>query len=237
MSRKKKIALIACASALAFILILFAVCAIYVSDFYEADDSATKDMSHVRYLDDGSIVVGEGPVGFIFYPGGKVESEAYIPLMLDIARAGVTCVIVDMPFKLAIFDTDKADEIREQLPYVQSWSIGGHSLGGSVASMHIEKSDFDYKALVLLGSYSTSDLTSESIEVISIYGSEDEVLNLKKYEKCVANLPDDFTEIVIDGGSHAQFGAYGEQRGDGAPTISREEQISLTSSAILKTIK
>jgi hypothetical protein len=193
-------------------------------------------MTHVRYLDDGSIVVGEGPVGFIFYPGGKVESEAYIPLMLDIARAGVTCVIVDMPFKLAIFDTDKADEIREQLPYVQSWSIGGHSLGGSVASMHIEKSDFDYKALVLLGSYSTADLSDLDISVISIYGTEDKVMNREKYEKYRINLPSDFIDTEVFGFCHAYFGMYGEQKGDGVATVTNREQIAISANSIYEMI-
>ena len=60
MSKQKKIALIICASILGFLLILFVVCAIYVSDFYEADDSIIGDTSDIRYLDDGSIVIGEG---------------------------------------------------------------------------------------------------------------------------------------------------------------------------------
>ena len=237
MSKQKKTALIICASILGFLLILFVVCAIYVSDFYEADDSIIGDTSGIRYLDDGSIVIGEGELGFIFYPGGKVEAEAYVPLMREIAKEGVVCVIAKMPFKLAIFDINSADDIRAQFPTVKEWAIGGHSLGGSSASMHIEKSDFDYKALVLLGSYSTSDLTGEDIEVISIYGSEDKVLNSEKYEECVANLPESYLEVVIYGGTHAQFGAYGAQKGDGTPTISREEQISFASREILNVIK
>lgn len=47
-----------------------------------------------------------------------------------------------------------------------------------------------------------------------------------------ATLPDDTTEIVIDGGCHAQFGCYGAQDDDGTPTISAAGQISQTASAI-----
>jgi hypothetical protein len=38
--------------------------------------------------------------------------------------------------------------------------------------------------------------------------------------------------VIIDGGNHAQYGAYGPQAGDGAATISREEQQQQTTTAI-----
>ena len=86
--------------------------------------------------------------------------------------------------------------------------------------------------MVLLGSYSTADLADGSLEVLSVYGSEDRVMNREKYAEYLGNLPQDFTEIVIDGGCHAYFGMYGAQEGDGVPTISNEEQIALTVQAI-----
>ena len=36
-------------------------------------------------------------------------------------------------------------------------------------------------------------------------------------------LPTDAEMTVIDGASHASFGAYGRQPGDGTPTLSAEE--------------
>ena len=35
-----------------------------------------------------------------------------------------------------------------------------------------------------------------------------------------------------EGGNHAQFGYYGEQRGDGIATITHEQQLEATTSAI-----
>jgi len=69
---------------------------------------------------------------------------------------------------------------------------------------------------------------------LSIYGSEDGVMNHEKYEKNKKNLPGDFTEFVIDGGCHAGFGMYGTQEGDGTPTISGAEQIDTTAEVIEK---
>ena len=83
----------------------------------------------------------------------------------------------------------------------------------------------ELEGLILLAAYSTSDLSDSDMAVLSIYGTEDQVLNKKKYEKYFSNLPEDTTEYVIDGGNHANFGYYGDQKGDGTAEISREEQI------------
>ena len=73
----------------------------------------------------------------------------------------------------------------------------------------------------------------ENMRVLSVYGSNDNVLNIDKYTECVNNLPAGFTELVIDGGNHAGFGDYGRQKGDGNATISHEEQWNITVNAII----
>ncbi len=83
----------------------------------------------------------------------------------------------------------------------------------------------DYDEFILLAAYSTKDLTQTSLRVLSVYSSEDGVLNWDVYKKNWANLPADTTEFVLDGGCHAQFGSYVPQNGDGTSTISGEEQI------------
>ena len=62
------------------------------------------------------------------------------------------------------------------------------------------------------------------------------MLSLDKVVDGRALLPDDATELVIEGGNHAQFGNYGEQEGDSAATVSRQEQQEQTVSAILEMI-
>ena len=85
-----------------------------------------------------------------------------------------------------------------------------------------------YEGLILLGSYSTANLSETDLDVLSIYGSEDRVLNVKKYDKNKNNLPKDFTEVILEGGNHAQFGLYGKQSGDGEANISSKEQVQIT---------
>ena len=217
---------------------LFA-CGFYLSDYYLADMeaiSAFEVESPVsrQVLEDGTIVYAKegAAVGLIFYPGGKVEYTAYEPLMKACAARGMLCVLVEMPFNLAVFDVNAAEGVREMLPQVQEWYLGGHSLGGSMAAVYLEENVEDYEGLVLLGSYSTVDYSDTDLKVLSIYGSEDNVLNREKYEEYRANLPENFTEVVVEGGCHAYFGMYGAQEGDGIPVISPEEQISQTVDAI-----
>lgn len=153
------------------------------------------------------------------------------------AEQGILCVLVEMPFRLAVLDMNAADGIQEQYPEIEDWYIGGHSLGGSMAASYLADHAEEYKGLILLGSYSTVDLSKTDLDVLSIYGSEDKVLNREKYDANKSNLPDDFRERVIDGGCHAYFGMYGAQDGDGTPTISNEEQITLTADVILEGIQ
>ena len=213
--------------------------AIYVNDYYHADDAAIETFAEADSLDmfldeeDNIIYEPEGATtGFIFYPGGKVEHTAYIPLAQRLAKEGIVCIIAKMPCNLAVLDMDAADKIMDQFGYIENWYIGGHSLGGSMAASYAAEHADEFEGLILLGSYSTTDLTSTDLDVLSIYGSEDQVLDREKYNENKVNVPEDFVEIVIDGGCHAYFGAYGPQEGDGDPGITNEEQISIAVDSI-----
>ena len=232
--RKLWIALIATGLVL---VVLFGACAIYLGDYYHADMAAVEAFApnvSMQTGETGNIVFApeNAEAGFIFYPGGKVEHTAYVPLMKALAEKGILCVLVEMPFRLAVFDSSAADGIREQYPQIEKWYIGGHSLGGAMAASYVADHTDAFAGQVLLGAYSTADLTQSGLTVLSVYGSEDRVMNREKYAAGKSNLPADFTELVIDGGCHAGFGMYGPQDGDGTPTISNTEQIHITAAAI-----
>ena len=228
----------------AAVLILVLACAAYLGDYYRADTEgiasfvAGSDVS-ASQDENGNLLFEpeEATAGFIFYPGGKVEHTAYIPLMDRLASEGVLCVLVKMPFNLAVLDVDAAAGIPEQHPEIEDWYIGGHSLGGSMAASYLSEAAEEFDGLILLGSYSTADLSEAGLSVLSVYGSEDLVMNREKYDQTKENLPEDFTELLLDGGCHAYFGMYGAQEGDGTPTISNEEQILSTADAILELIR
>ena len=212
----------------------------YISDYYHAESTAFSavetPVAGITVLKESDRIVFAPQTydtGLIFYPGGKVEFSSYAPMMEKLAQEGILCVIVHMPGNLAVLDVNAADRILKQFPSISKWYIGGHSLGGAMASAYASAHSEDLEGLVLLGAYSTKDLRGTGLKVLSVYGSEDGVLNRRKYEESRTNLPENTIELVIDGGCHAFFGNYGSQNGDGIPTISREEQQSITVNAIL----
>lgn len=224
-----------------FVLVVSIITAftIYVNDYYHADLDAITTFSSSsditkEVLDDNKIVYSttNATTGLIFYPGGKVEALSYEPLMKALASKGILCVLIEMPFNLAVFNINAADRIQEKYPDIDSWYIGGHSLGGAMASSYISNNKDKFAGLILLGAYSTSDISNTSLKVISIYGSNDNILNKNKYEENKKNLPTDFIEIIIEGGCHSYFGMYGKQSGDGIATLSNEEQINKTTEII-----
>lgn len=226
------------------LITLISATAIYLGDIRRADTEAiyqynteytanieTKELSSnmTAYVPEGEI-----KAGLVFYPGGKVEYNSYEPLLKTCAKEGIVCIVVKMPQNLAIFGINKALDAIEFFPNVENWYIGGHSLGGNVASICAAGHRGVFKGVVLLGAYSLNDITDH--KVLSIYGSEDGVLSQKRYGKNKDNLPSNFTEYVIDGGNHAYFGMYGKQNKDGEATITNAEQIQITASKIVEFI-
>lgn len=217
---------------------------LYAGDYYHADETVAATIQQAELsrdnismeMTDGMVIFRpkEIKAGFVFYPGGKVEYTAYIPLVYQLAQHGVACIITEMPLNLAVMDMDAADKAYERIANVDRWYIGGHSLGGSMAASYLENAENDFDGLILLASYSTADLSAKDINVLSVYGTEDGVLNMEKYTEYFTNLPVDTTELVIEGGNHAQFGCYGNQEGDGQALTAAEQQRNITVDAILE---
>lgn len=177
----------------------------------------------------------ETKIGFVFYPGAQVESDAYAPLLRSLAEEGITCVSLKMPVNFALLGINGAGEAMKAVPEVETWYVGGHSLGGVSAAYYLNDHKDEICGAVFLASYSTKSLTDK--RVLSVYGSLDGVLVEKQYEGSMKNFPADFTEVIIEGGNHALFGDYGFQKGDRAATITPEEQIQKTVSAMVEFMK
>ena len=209
---------------------------VYLNTYYNASDAAlaalaSDDAVAVTTQDDGDIVFapasGTSTEGLVFYPGGKVDQRAYAPLMRACAQRGFTCVLVRMPFNLAVLDQDAAAGEQDAFPEVSRWYIGGHSLGGAMAASYAAGHAGEYEGLLLCAAYSTKDLSGTGLAVESVYGTADGVLNRESYDRYRSNAPQ-MVEDAIEGGCHSYFGDYGLQDGDGQPAITREEQLERT---------
>ncbi len=226
----------------ALVLVLLAmVFLLYTADCYRADASALSALES-----DGDVAVDrtdygwffDGPAeneALIFYPGGKVEETAYAPLLHQIAAGGMDVCLVKMPFHLAVFGINKAEKVMKEYHY-DRWVIGGHSLGGAMAASFAASRD-DLTGLVLLAAYPTKAFADEDLTVLSLCGSEDGVLNMDKLHDAEPLLPEHSLIHLIAGGNHAQFGNYGEQKGDRKARISAEAQQQETADFVLQSLK
>lgn len=167
--------------------------------------------------------------GIIFYPGGLVQAEAYSPLARALASAGHPVYIAIMPLNLAVTKGEAADEIIRVHPEL-SFVLGGHSLGGVMASRYAAEHSEQLEGVFFLASYpdEQGSLRKTTLSVLSMLGTEDQVIDQESYRKGRSYLPDNTLYYSIEGGNHAQFGSYGPQKGDGVATITEEEQQNRT---------
>jgi dienelactone hydrolase len=162
--------------------------------------------------------------GLIYYPGGLVDPEAYAATAQGIADAGYLVVIPKMPLNLAFTGINRADGIRADFPEIESWVIGGHSLGGAMAAEYAKNNEDSLDGLIMFASYPANyqDFVDFPIPILTIMGSRDPGAPQQEafYEEIAASA----RRFVIEGGNHRQYADYSFQRGDGIATISAAEQ-------------
>lgn len=186
--------------------------------------------------------------GLLFYPGGLVDPHAYIEPLSRFAVSGLMhqVVIVKMPANLAILDADKGKWMYDRFPYIKRWVVAGHSLGGVSACQLVHKWPHFFYGLALFAAYpqKSSDIHWWTQTVLSVRGEHDGLVSQEEIDSKLEYLPpsvridrlEDFpleqrsqtVQYTIAGGNHAFFGQYGEQKGDGEATITREQQIKET---------
>lgn len=213
----------------------------YGPDNYAVD--AMKSSETVNVIDTDSYI-GFYPVNFekekqpgiLFYQGAKVGAEAYSVLGSKLAEKGVPFIVAKMPVRFAIFDANKAIKLYEELNLDSNWAIGGHSLGGSMASKVVYENPKQFSSLILLASYpaKSNALNDYQIKVLSLWASRDALVTKEKVEAHKKYLPSNTKYIEIKGGNHAQFGSYGEQKGDNKADIEGLKQIDIVVEEIIK---
>ena len=160
--------------------------------------------------------------------------KSLVGLTKRLARDGVDCFLVRMPLNLAFFKMNAAGAIRAAYAY-DRWYLGGHSLGGAMAAVYAAGHGDDLDGLVLLAAYATKPLP-EHLAVLELHGSADGVLNREKLAAGRQYLPASAACEELPGGNHAQFGAYGPQKGDGAAAVTGAEQLAWAVDRIVKMI-
>lgn len=178
----------------------------------------------------GSTLVFKGDsqkMSLIFYQGAFVDNASYSIWAKKVSEAGFTVYLVKQPFNLAVLSPNKAQSLIDSKK-LTSYVIGGHSLGGVMAS-RFAAGGLDsslLKGVFFLASYPDEKGSLQEFQggVLSIVGSEDGVLNWQAFDQAKQYLPNQTDFQTIQGGNHAGFGSYGSQKGDKSAKISNETQ-------------
>jgi pimeloyl-ACP methyl ester carboxylesterase len=181
----------------------------------------------------------------VFICGSGVHARAYAPLLRPIADQGYAVFIVKLPYRFAPLDAHRI-EVVNRVPAlmadrqdVTGWVVAGHSLGGALAARVALTDQGRRAAFVLIGTTHPRDHDLSKIEVpiTKIYGTLDGVAPVDRMMENRRMLPAHTKWVEIPGGNHSQFGHYGQQLFDGAATISREAQQSVTRDVLLEALK
>ena len=232
---------IAALAFVAVVLLLVAVFLVYAGGYSRAAAPAlaalaSDDAVTVVEVPSGLCFLPSGPsepTGVLIYPGGKVDEKAYAPVAHDLAAAGYPVAIVRMPFHLAVFGIGRGSAaIRDMEDAFRAadrtgptrYVVAGHSLGGVMgARFALTRTDV-VAGVVFWASYADQDLKDSGLAALSVFGSEDGVLDGAAAERAASNLPAGSGSVVVAGGNHAGFGDYGAQSGDGTATVTVAEQ-------------
>lgn len=164
-----------------------------------------------------------------FEPGAKVEARAYAATLRPLAEAGFTVIIAKQPLTIAFLSIADFDGVRSDFPVVDRWVLGGHSLGGVVATIQADAGDTGDNAapvvgLFLYAAYPASDVSSTlTARVLSVSAANDGLATPADVDGAKPMLPTETTYVVIPGAVHAFFADYGAQPGDGTPTLSHDD--------------
>ncbi len=162
--------------------------------------------------------------GLVFQPGARVDPRAYVPMLSQVSRQGVLVVIVKQPFDIGLLATPAPQSFVDEHPEVQAWAVGGHSLGGVAAARFALDHPRLVKGLVLWASYPDQSLAGRSdLQVASVSGTRDAFTTPADVAASRALLPRTTAYTMVEGAVHSFFGDYGQQPGDGSPTVSRTE--------------
>jgi pimeloyl-ACP methyl ester carboxylesterase len=172
-------------------------------------------------------------IGVILYPGGRCDSRAYAPIMKPLAAAGHHVFVACMPLRMAVLDSNRAEKIIAANPQINTWILGGHSMGGAMAAAYVYKHPGALAGLFFIAAYAASmhAMPDSPLPMAMLYGTRDNITRQSEFAASHERLPHHTAYKAIEGGDHYQFGSFGNVAV--TATISRDEQQRQTIAALL----
>ena len=154
---------------------------------------------------------GRSPsVGLILYPGAQCDHRGYAGPLRAIAEQGYLVVSLPMPFNYAIFGVEKVREVMAAYPEIETWVLGGHSLGGAMAATFAASDPDAIDGLIFWDShsYEAADLSQLGLPVAQLYRSAEDVPIPPNFLANAQFLPSDADLTPVLGGNHMNFGGF-----------------------------
>ena len=163
--------------------------------------------------------------GIIIYPDLRVEGECYLPLMIALAEKGFDCFLPKAYGNQPYLNADGAKKIIRKYPGIGHWVLVGHSHSIDSAAGYAASHPNEIGGLIYLGGGSGVDLSSHTIPLISVSGSQDTISTEASREKLKKNNPADTIYTTIEGGNNGGFLNAPLLAGDSEALISRDDYI------------
>ena len=230
--KKSKVPLIILLVMLGLLVMPVAGFLVYSFTSFEAEPSAVLAMgssSTVTVVTEDDLIIFKpaNPVAetaLVFYPGLRIDYRAYASSMREIAENGYYAVIVGMFMNNASLGADNADKVLPKLPHIKNWVIGGHSVGGTMASYYAVNHNF-IDGIVFWGAYATNDLSLSNMKALSVTGSTDKIAPQESVDEAAAFMPAESEYVVIEGGNNSGFASISSlQNGEDEAEIAYADQ-------------
>ncbi len=174
--------------------------------------------------------------GLVFYPGGRVDPQAYAAMLRPLAEAGYLVAVLKVPLSLAMIDIGHARSVIDVHPEIGAWAVAGHSVGGVAAAAYVD-GDERVDGLVLYAAYPSAKIKRTDFAALSLYGSADEETTPGRVDATQSLLPEKTKYVQLGGATHDVFGDYGGTTGDAATDQESRTVIVKETAALLESIK
>ena len=181
-----------------------------------------------------------GDLGVFFQPGARVDARAYAAVLRPLAQAGHPVVIAKQPLGIAFLALPAFDAARLRPPRGDPVG-GGRALPGRHRRRHPGRRRRRRRqgpggrpaALRVVPGRRRERVADGGGRVgVRLPGRSRHTREDPGLARRTCRRGASFT--VVEGGTHAQFGAYGPQPGDGTATISDDDARRLISTASLR---
>ena len=176
-------------------------------------------------------------VGIIIYPGEKIEPKSYANIARKLAQNGYPVSILKLRLNQPDLSFGKGTSLIESKKDIKRWYILAHANGANIAYKDALKIK-NISGFVFMGAIPEgNDLNLVNMPVLSIWGTNDGLLDFSKTNEIKKRLPQSADYYMLEGGNSTNFADIELVSGDEEAVVSPSDQQTKTVRQILKFIR